>query len=231
MAKIILQPHGIGDHIFCQSLVKQICDLDSIMWPVLPHFIEGLKVAYPDIFWMPFGVFGPQIENCKQDRLINGNRIIPIRWADQLTKVLYKHCMRSKYYLYGLDWHSWRNFTFQRNHEAEQRLFERLGLKEGVPFRLINKRFTSLESKAVQIPESEEIQNIEMTSIPGFSLFDWSMVIEKATEIHTVGTSINYIIELLDIAAKEVVLYKRLPDENHYQNYDYILERHNYIYT
>ena len=112
-----------------------------------------------------------------------------------------------------------------------RRLFEHLGLKEGVPFRLINKRFTSLESKAVQIPESKEIQNIEMTSIPGFSLFDWSMVIEKATEIHTVGTSIVYLTELLELAAKEVVLYKRLPDENHFQNYDYILERHNYIYT
>jgi hypothetical protein len=57
------------------------------------------------------------------------------------------------------------------------------------------------------------------------------MVIEKASEIHTVGTSINYIIELLELKAKEVVLYKRLPDETHYQNYDYILKRHNYIYT
>ena len=70
-----------------------------------------------------------------------------------------------------------------------------------------------------------------MRSIPGFSLFDWSLVIEKATEIHTVGTSINYLIELLEIEGKEVVLYKRLPDENHYENYDYILEKHSYIYT
>ena len=69
-----------------------------------------------------------------------------------------------------------------------------------------------------------------MTSISGFSLFDWHLVIEKATEIHTVGTSINYLIELLDINSKEVNLYKRLPDENHFHNYDYILKRHKYIY-
>jgi hypothetical protein len=70
-----------------------------------------------------------------------------------------------------------------------------------------------------------------MITIPGFSLFDWYLVIEKATEIHTVGTSINYIIELLEIESKNVFLYKRLPDENHFQNYDYILKRHSYIYN
>jgi hypothetical protein len=70
-----------------------------------------------------------------------------------------------------------------------------------------------------------------MITIPGFSLFDWYLVIEKATEIHTVGTSINYIIELLEIESENVFLYKRLPDENHFQNYDYILKTHSYIYN
>jgi hypothetical protein len=232
MAVIVLQPHGLGDHIFCQSLVNQIADLEHIVWPVLPHFIDGLKRAYPEINWVPVGSLSPNVENCRINTFINGNRILPIRWADSITKVKYKDCMRSKYDLYGLDWNTWKDFTFKKDSERAIKLFyEVLGLSDGEQFRLINKRFTSNESKSVKIPESSKIRNIEMITIPGFSLFDWYLVIEKATEIHTVGTSINYIIELLEIEAKNVFLYKRLPDENHFQNYDYILKRHSYIYN
>jgi hypothetical protein len=233
MALIVLQPHGLGDHIFCQSLVYQLADLDYIVWPVLPHFIKGLKRAYSEINWIPVGSLSPNVENCRIDTVINGNRILPIRYADSITRVKYKDCMKSKYEMYGLDWNTWRDFGFQRNTERENDLFYNiLGLADySEPYRLINKRFTSNESKSVIISESKEIRNVEMKSIDGFSLFDWSKVIERASEIHTVGTSINYVIELLELRAKEVHLYKRLPDENHYQNYDYILKRHSYIYT
>lgn len=232
MAVIVLQPHGLGDHIFCQSLVNQLADLEHIVWPVLPHFIDGLKRAYPEINWIPVGSLSSNVENCRIDTVINGNRILPIRWADSITKVKYKDCMRSKYDLYGLDWNTWKDFTFKKDSERAIKLFyEVLGLSDGEQFRLINKRFTSNESKSVKIPESTKIRNIEMISIPNFSLFDWYLVIEKATEIHTVGTSINYIIELLEIESENVFLYKRLPDENHFQNYDYILKRHSYIYN
>lgn len=231
MAVIVLQPHGLGDHIFCQSLVYQLADLQEIVWPVLPHFIEGLKRAYPDINWVAFGSLSKMVENCKRDMIIQGNRVLPIRWADSITRVPYKECMRSKYDMYGLDWTTWKDFTFKKDTDKAMKLFyEVLGLLDDEPFRLINKRFTSNESKSVNILKSEQIKNIEMTSISGFSLFDWHLVIEKATEIHTVGTSINYLIELLDINSKEVNLYKRLPDENHFHNYDYILKRHKYIY-
>jgi len=232
MAVVILQPHGLGDHIFCISLAHQIADRQEIIWPVLDHFIPALRFAYPQINWVRVGSLGRQVEEFKRIGFVRGHTIVPIRWADQLTKVVYKDCMRSKYDLYGLDWNTWNHFTFKRNHEKESQLFsDVLKLQLDEPFRLINRRFTSLESKSVNIPDSKEIRNIEMQSIKGFSLFDWSKVISRATQIHTVGTSINYIIELLSIQAEEVVLYKRLPDENHYENYDYILKRHKYIYT
>ncbi|OPZ16145.1 MAG: hypothetical protein BWZ05_02062 [Bacteroidetes bacterium ADurb.BinA245] len=232
MAVIVLQPHGLGDHIFCHGLVHQLADRHEIVWPVLPHFLPGLKKAYPNINWLPVGIFGPQIENVKRDCVINGNRILPIRWADQLLRVPYKDCMRAKYDMFGLDWNSWVYFPFEKDYSKAEQLFHNvLKIDETRQFRLINKRFTSLETKAVKIQENLEMQNIEMVSIPGFSLFDWFLVIEKATEIHTVGTSINYLIEQLNVMAKEIVLYKRLPDENHYHNYDYILKRHKYVFT
>ena len=231
MALVVLQPHGLGDHIFCMSLVYQIADRQEIIWPVLEHFIPGLRFAYPEINWIPTGLLGLQIENHKRIGQVNGHTIAPIRWADQLTRKPYKDCMRSKYDLYGLDWKTWKDFDYKRDLMKEKRLFNQvLGLRENEPYRLINRRFTSLETKSVAITHSKEIRNIEMQSFEGFSLFDWSMVIAKAAEIHTVGTSINYIIEMLPIQAKEVVLYKRRPDENHFENYDYILKRHKYVF-
>jgi hypothetical protein len=229
MALIVLQPHGLGDHIFCQSLIHQIADRQDIVWPVLPHFIKGLKKAYPEVNWIPNGVLG-QIENHKRDSIINGNRIIPIRWADQILRVKYENCMRAKYDMYSIDWQSWRLCDYQRDQEKENELFYNvLGLVDfSEPFRLINQTFTSLENNKVEIPESKEIRNVYMKNIPGFSLFDWSKVIEKATEIHTVSTSINYVIEMLEIKAKAVDLYVRKPQEKDFRNIQYILQRHNY---
>ena len=227
MNNIVLQPHGLGDHIFCQQLIKEIAN-GPVSWPVLPHFIQGLKSAYPDINWMPTGVIAPHYEPIKKDCVLNGNRIIPIRYADTIQKVPYKFCMRAKYDMYGLDYRDWRKAWYIRNPEKENLLIGLLGLDISKPYRLINSVFKSNFEQSVNIPETKEIDNLEVTVVPGFSLFDWSKIIENATEIHTVGTSINFVIELLDIKAKAVDLYVRKPDEKDFKNYDYLLEKHNY---
>ena len=226
MALVVLQPHGLGDHIFCMSLVYQIADRQEIIWPVLEHFIPGLRFAYPEINWIPTGLLGLQIENHKRIGQVNGHTIAPIRWADQLTRKPYKDCMRSKYDLYGLDWNTWKDFDYKRDLMKEKTLFNQvLGLRENEPYRLINRRFTSLETKSVAIPHSKEIRNIEMQSFEGFSLFDWSMVIAKATEIHTVSTSLLYLFEMLPLCAEEVHLYCRKPDETNFENVEYIFTK------
>lgn len=226
MGLVVLQPHGLGDHIFCISLVHQIANRQEIIWPVLDHFIPGLRFAYPQINWVRVGSLGRQVEEYKRIGSVRGHTIAPIRWADQLTNVTYKDCMRSKYDLYGLDWNTWKDFTFKRNHEKEAELFsDVLKLELDEPFRLINRRFTSLETKTVNIPESKQIRNIEMQSIKGFSLFDWSRVISRATEIHTVSTSLLYLFEMLPLCAEEVHLYCRKPDETNFENVEYIFTK------
>lgn len=51
-----------------------------------------------------------------------------------------------------------------------------------------------------------------MDVIDGFTIFDWSKIIENATNIYTVETSFNYIIEKLHIKAEEygeMVMYSK----------------------
>jgi hypothetical protein len=56
----------------------------------------------------------------------------------------------------------------------------------------------------------------------GYSLFDWAAVMEQAVEIHTVSTSIIYLLELLHLRAH---IYIRRPDERSHSYYDYLLEQ------
>lgn len=225
---IVLQPQGIGDVIFCQQLIKEIAT-GPIIWPVLPNFLDGLKVAYPNISFIPRGIISNNYESVKQDTIIDGNRIIPIRFADQIQKVAYRFCMRSKYDMYNKDWKKWNLSTFERNLVNEDKLVEVLKIDLNKPFCLVNTHFKSLSNRNVPIQPQTNLPIIQMQNISGFSLFDWSKIISAATEIHTVSTSIIYILELLELQAEKIHIYLRAPEERNHLNYDYILRSHNYI--
>ena len=56
-----------------------------------------------------------------------------------------------------------------------------------------------------------------MQFLNDITLFDWCKVIENASEIHTVETSLNYIIEKLDIKGSLNMYSKWSPP-----NYDHV---------
>jgi hypothetical protein len=137
--------------------------------------------------------------------------------------------MRSKYDMYGVDWRDWNKYNnYQRDMNREKRLFESLGLTEGEPFTLINRTFRTDLSKRADIRVSNGLKQVEMRYIEGYSLFDWSYTIQQATEIHTVSTSIIYLLEMLELKAKHIGIYIRRPDETSHEYYDYILRSHDY---
>jgi hypothetical protein len=55
------------------------------------------------------------------------------------------------------------------------------------------------------------MKKIDLSFINGYTLFDWSKVIENATEIHTVDTSVIYLVEKLTTKSK-LYLYPRHPE-------------------
>lgn len=64
----------------------------------------------------------------------------------------------------------------------------------------------------MDIKLNTNIKVIEISLIGDKTLFDWCKVIENATEIHTVDTSINYVIETLNLKAVELNIYPRHSD-------------------
>lgn len=230
----VLQAFGLGDIIFTISLVRKfIAQNYTIEWPVMDCFIDGLSFSYPDIHFIPVSTVSNAIMNNLTMGIVDDILNMPIRFSAEIMKVKYKDVMRAKYDMYDLDWCKWKEQgMFRRNHEKEQQLHHALVPRENgcyIPYNLINCNFRSNGSGKIKIDPKNGLHNVYINFQEGYSLFDYSYLIENATEIHTVSTSIIYVLELLTLDVP-IHIYKRTPDENNHDNYSYIFESHNYIF-
>lgn len=217
---IISQFQGIGDILFCMPLVEEwIEEGNKIIWPVIDDYIR-LNKHFPQITFVGKDLVSID-HNRKEEHESHGARVIPLRWADQILKLPYKDVMKAKYQMYGSNWRNWHNLTWKRDMATEKKIFNSLGLKEGQKFNLINKRFRSDQTGIADIKVDNGLPNIEMRNIPGTTLLDWGMVIEAATEIHTVHTAVVYIIDRLE-TTDNLHQYLRKPDEKDFKFTDYL---------
>jgi hypothetical protein len=140
-------------------------------------------------------------------------------------KLPYRDVMKAKYMMYDLPWQLWREHAmWVRNPSKEMGLINELGIDVNMPFNLVNKRFGSSGERSVNIEVSNSFQNIEMRELAGYSLFDWAGVMFLAEEIHTVSTSILYMLELLPIK-KPIHLYVREGQETDFSFVDFIFTK------
>ena len=68
--------------------------------------------------------------------------------------------------------------------------------------------------KSMEVFPEFDLPVIDLEIIDGFSLFDWCKVIENAQEIHTVHTSMPYLIDKLDIKAEKYYMYQGIHKTN-----------------
>lgn len=220
-----LQAFGIGDIIFCNTLVRKLAAGDKILWGCEGHFADGLNRAYGDITFIDKSMMNIDY-NRRDDYILNGVRVLPLRWSDVNAGVPYDRCMSQKYLNYGVDYNTWTDQAmWNRDKEKEVELMRVLGIEEGMDFTLVNRFFGSNSQLVAPIKE----KGIEMCTVEGFSLFDWSGIIERASAIHVVSSSIIYLTELLNLKAPAVHLYRRAPIESDFRNVEYLLKRQNYI--
>lgn len=216
-------PAGLGDIIFIMSGIKKQ-GLKTI-WPVYPHFIDQLQPAYPDITFVEEKLLNLNYQ--KQSSYIeSGARVLPLVWEHNIPGPL---VMKGKYDFLNLDWNIWKEgVIYQRNIEKEIQLFNFLN-PENASFNLTNGWFFSKWQGQRQItPPNNGLKEIKMGQVPGYSLFDWSYTIQKATSIHTVATAVVYLLELLTLDAKDIKIYLRSPHEKNHDGYGFILTSHNY---
>lgn len=222
---LISQPFGIGDHLFAMGIAKKIqAEGYNIVWPVKKEFVEGNNLAFPDISFISEETIDNKYLLVKEDKVVDWLRIIPIRWSDAIMGRPSKEWMRTKYDLYSMDYGNWRDAAskYCRSMWRETTLFEEYGIEDGQPFNLINCMFRSNFTGNVPIKINNDYKNVEMRVIPGYSLYDYSLMIERASTIHVVNSAIFYLLEILNLSASEVHLYSRVPDEIGFPYTDYL---------
>lgn len=222
---IVNQPFGIGDIIFCQTVVRKIAakhEYSAIKWLVLPQFVDQCKRAYPDIEWLncqeqPFNL------EVQYEYDYKGDRVLPLRFNVELMKVPYSQCMASKYALFDMDYKDWKKEAmWQPDFDKESQLMELINPPQ--QYNLINTTYRSDFGRTVPIKPDNDFPCVVMTNTPGFSMFDWALLIQYATEIHSVSTGLFYMLELMDLQ-QPIHLYPRKPEEKNFKNIEYLFTK------
>lgn len=203
MKVIINQPFGIGDILFLSPLIKQL-DVGHIIWPIVDHYY-WIKdyIKLDNLTFTKFSQFIPSDYNEYIE--------VPLQHAHSLVPYA-EDCMQAKYMLLKSDPELWRTLSFHRNVENETKLKQYLNISENDEFIFINNHFAGPEfNYKVDINTKTNFKIVYQEYIDGFTLLDWCGVLEQAKEIHTVSTSLFFVIEALKLEKTSLHLYPRKP--------------------
>ena len=195
-----------------------------VVWP-LKDEILWIKDYIPDIEFCSRQDEFPGKQHYGQDFVILSPQFIYLGlmnthfWQNDYGVEDQDTCMvmHSKYLMMQLDWTNWsEGFQFDRKIDKENDLYYNvLGLKDDSEYIFVN-RYANTENRRndqLTFPEFD-LPVIDLQILKGFSLFDWCKVIENAQEIHTVHTSMPYLIDRLNIKAKKYYMYQGIHQPN-----------------
>ena len=213
---LINQPLGLGDILWVQPIIDHyISNGYEVFYPVGEVYYEiiskyinknNLKwVRESDEFPLKY-VYEKQIRNKFE---IEGDIYLPLTYSQDHNN---SSLMIGKYDFAGVTLNDYRDaYKIDRDHEREQVLIDTYGLVNN--FIIVNETYgTFPHTKKHEIKLNTDIK-IHMMSVQqdidnGFHVFDWIGALEKAKEIHTVGTSICYLIDKYCID-NEIHIYER----------------------
>jgi hypothetical protein len=234
---LIYQPCGLGDILFMQKLGYHIHDQGyKVYWPVIHEFkwLNDYIDDFEFVSWEDEGNPTSTIPDAPQfpfkEEYVLG---APNKITDELYFLQgcgYHEQMKGKYERAGVDWQDYGDYIkFNRNKEKEDELFYNvLGLNDDEEYVYVNRiyfpRADGFKDNISTDPKDYDGKRvIENKIIPGYTLFDWCKVLEKASALFMMETSINYLLEspqMYDtIAKKPLYLWNRW---NHFNDVSYL---------
>lgn len=233
---VVQQYFGLGDCIFGAHIATLINRNTKykVIWPVEPHFVEGLNRAYPEILYADRTLLKADYEN-KLFREIYGMMHLPLRYSESLLGRPYKDHMRSKYdyvnqHVIQIRWEEWVNTTPVIDNKKAHGLFKHFDLDPTSKYNLIATDFGN-KGRSVEISVDNGYRNILLKPVPGYSLFDWVPIMQCAATIHAVSSSSLYLFELFPPNTKEIHLYCRKPVEQNFEYVDFLFTRPYILHT
>lgn len=204
MKLFVKQAFGLGDILFLSPLIQEIekdGNIEEIYWKIkdeyywVKDYLEFYKVTFIKESNNNFLFEEFQTLNFEQSFHIVGGR----------------DCMESKYNLVKAPLEIWRNISFKRNFEKEAELLQKLNISENEEFIFVNNNFADPNLKySTNINVETNLRIITLEYLEGFTLLDWMSVLQQAKEIHTVSTSLYFVIEGIG-RTEGLHLYPRKP--------------------
>ena len=223
---IIKQPAGVGDVFFLQKIAHVYRDSGhEIIWPLRDH-IFWISEYIPDITWYKlsewmmdsrsqiFNYAGFANFTVPNEELV----YIDCSTADRTFNTDPTRIMSSKFGLVGMDHKDWGNyFKFDRKKDKEDELYyDVLGLKDDSEYSYVNDIVhTDIRETGRLSSKDYDYPVVKNQIVDGFTLFDWTKVLENAKEIHTIPTAVCFIVDVIDTKAK-VFYYPN--DERQYKD-------------
>lgn len=204
----ILQPAAFGDILFIQKLCKVLSEQYEVYHNINPMFWDrGADQLETNVN------FGPNLS-------IPNERFVYDCSAHMKEP---KDLMTSKYEGIGIEWEDWTDYLkYRRYPEREHGLRQHFGIEKGDPFILANRTYSfhkTHEGVRDTIPSDYDGKIIWIEPNLTQKIFDWCWLFENAEQIHTVDTSIMFIIDTLNTTDK---LYCH---PRHWQNTKRAVER------
>jgi hypothetical protein len=203
---IIFQPGMVGDLFFIQKIVKTYAATGRrVIMPVL----QKHSWVY-DTLVMPANVETPILDteefDFRDEVMFLADKIAmsPIEGPNYTYLSLFfswryapEQTMDLKYQVAGVPMEDWSDHVeLKRDREKEERLFRELGLDDGVPYCLVNE---TCSTRTMPFPYRAPEKEVRLRFVEGYSLVDWSTVIERAARIASVDTSLVLLVEVLKI--------------------------------
>ena len=230
MKKIIInQPRYLGDIIFVMAIAQKYYDAGyDVDFPVDDTFIDNnpsIEKYFPGIKFIPISKYQFPLDEVGSGFFGSADQMVI---NCQITSKFKNH-MGMKYTQLNLPINTWREIVITRDFDAESRLLEKLEIKKDDKFNLINEYYSNKKTSYMLLDIKNNYKNIFLRKVDGFSLFDWMGVIERAESIHTVHTSIQYIIDTMSTVTKNIHIYPRVEIYEPHSYYDYLFSK-DYIY-
>jgi len=224
MIAVINQFNGLGDIIFVCSIAEHysLCGY-KVIFPVNSKYLN-LKKHFNKFEMVDMERFNL----CDlSNRVCNNPDILylPLRFSSDCTDQ--SMTMVNKYSMVKLNHKNWTNFNWQRDRQTEKKLYyDILQLQENEQYNIVNKNRSNKEFK---FDVDNGLRNIYLKEYENVTLLDWACVVENAQNIHTVGTSLNYLIELVEL--KKDCKYYIYNNEYDYSLYSKVIKKdHNRIH-
>jgi hypothetical protein len=184
---------GLGDHLICNGLIRNIIKTEQTYYMfVKPHNVASVSQMYRDLKNLNFiecddaGAINFINNNLSREQLL----LIGFSWEDKSISF-----ERNFYLQHRIPFENkWSSFYYQRDYQKEKEIYDTYDINEPYIFVHDDSRFAINQQR---LPQG--IRVIRPKDGLAKSIFDYSLLIEKAESVHCIESCFAFMVDLIKL--------------------------------